>query len=124
MPEGPHDKAARSRIVRRAAHPANVLDLSSSPIVTANRRAQSSERWTVPLGGAVGKIFHLGKLPVNAQLGAYYNVVKPDAGANWQIRAQVQLMFPKLASAADTRSTPGRSSADRARHAAHGTRTK
>ncbi len=37
----------------------------------------------------------LGKLPVNTQLSAYYNVVTPDDGANWQIRAQVQLMFPK-----------------------------
>ena len=37
----------------------------------------------------------LGKLPVNTQISAYYNVVKPDFGANWQIRAQVQLMFPK-----------------------------
>jgi hypothetical protein len=26
---------------------------------------------------------------------AYYNVVHPDDGANWQIRAQVQFMFPK-----------------------------
>jgi hypothetical protein len=49
----------------------------------------------VPLGGGVGKIFHLGKLPVNTQLSTYYNVVTLDDGANWQIRAQVQLMFPK-----------------------------
>ena len=47
------------------------------------------------IGGGVGKIFHLGRLPVNTQLSAYYNVVKPDNGANWQIRFQVQLMFPK-----------------------------
>jgi hypothetical protein len=33
--------------------------------------------------------------PVNSQLSAYYNVVRPDFGANWQIRAQVQLWFPK-----------------------------
>ena len=46
-------------------------------------------------GGGVGKIFHLGKLPVNTQLAAYYNVVRPDDGPNWQIRFQVQLMFPK-----------------------------
>ena len=39
--------------------------------------------------------FHLGKLPVNTQLSAYYNVVRPDDAANWQIRFQVQLMFPK-----------------------------
>ena len=56
---------------------------------------RSGDRWTVPLGGGVGKIFHLGRLPVNTQLSAYYNVVQPDNGANWQIRAQVQLMFPK-----------------------------
>jgi len=69
--------------------------LSSSPVLTANWKATGSNVWTVPLGIAVGKIFHLDKLPVNAQIGAYYNVVKPDFGPNWQIRAQVQLMFPK-----------------------------
>lgn len=47
------------------------------------------------MGGGVGKIFHLGKLPVNTQLAANYNVVRPDDGPNWQIRFQVQLMFPK-----------------------------
>jgi len=49
----------------------------------------------VPLGGGVGKIFHLGELPVNTQVAAYYNVVRPDYQANWQICAQVQFMFPK-----------------------------
>ena len=49
----------------------------------------------MPIGGGVGKIFHFGKLPVNARFGSYYNVVRPDFGPNWQIRAQVQLMLPK-----------------------------
>ena len=71
------------------------LYLTSSPIMTADWRAATSNKWTVPLGGGIGKIFHLGRLPVNTQISAYYNVVKPDFGANWQIRAQVQLMFPK-----------------------------
>ncbi len=69
--------------------------LTSAPIATVNWNADSSQQWTVPVGGGVGKIFHLGKLPVNTQISAYYNVVKPDFGPNWQIRAQVQLMFPK-----------------------------
>ena len=69
--------------------------LTSSPIITVNWKADNSERWTVPLGGGVGKIFHIGKLPVNTQLSAYYNVVKPDDAANWQLRVQVQFMFPK-----------------------------
>ena len=71
------------------------LYLTSAPIATVDWKADSSQRWTVPIGGGVGKIFHLDKLPVNTQISAYYNVVKPDFGANWQIRAQVQLMFPK-----------------------------
>ena len=69
--------------------------LSSAPILTANWKADGGNQWTVPLGGSIGQIFHLGKLPVNAQIGAYYNVVRPDFGPNWQIRAQVQFMFPK-----------------------------
>jgi len=32
---------------------------------------------------------------VNTSLSAYYNIVRPDDGPNWQVRAQVQLMFPK-----------------------------
>ena len=69
--------------------------LTTSPVVTADWKADSSDRWTVPLGGGIGHIFHLGRLPVNTQIGAYYNVVRPDFAPNWQIRAQVQFMFPK-----------------------------
>jgi hypothetical protein len=69
--------------------------LTSSPVVTADWKADNSNKWTVPIGGGIGHIFHFGRLPVNAQISAYYNVVKPDFGPNWQIRAQVQLMFPK-----------------------------
>ena len=52
--------------------------LTSAPILTVDWQADSSQQWTVPIGGGVGKIFHLGKLPVNTQLSAYYNVVRPD----------------------------------------------
>ncbi len=68
---------------------------TTSPIMTIDWKADGSQRWTVPLGGGIGKIFHFGKLPVNAQIGAYYNVARPDNAATWQLRAQVQLMFPK-----------------------------
>jgi hypothetical protein len=69
--------------------------LTSSPIITINWKAEGSQRFTVPIGGGIGHIFHFGKLPVNMQVAAYYNIAKPDFGANWQLRAQVQLMFPK-----------------------------
>ena len=69
--------------------------LTSVPTLTVNWKADSGNHWTVPLGGGIGHIFHFGKLPVNTQISAYYNVVRPDYGPNWQIRAQVQFMFPK-----------------------------
>jgi hypothetical protein len=69
--------------------------LNSSPIITANWKADSGNQWTVPLGAGIGHIFHLGKLPVNVLAGAYYNVVKPDFGSNVNIQVQVKLMFPK-----------------------------
>lgn len=69
--------------------------INSSPIITANWKADSSNRWTVPLGGGIGHIFHLGRLPVNVLASAYYNVVKPDFAPNWNIQVQVKFMFPK-----------------------------
>jgi hypothetical protein len=72
------------------------LYLTSAPIITAAWKAESNQRWTVPLGAGVGKIVHLGRLPVNFQLSAYYNVVAPDdLGPEWQLRFQVQFLFPK-----------------------------
>jgi len=69
--------------------------LTSAPIATVNWDAPGGQKWTVPLGGGVGKIFHLGRLPVNTQLSAYYNVEHPDNGPDWQLRFQIQFMFPK-----------------------------
>jgi hypothetical protein len=69
--------------------------LTSSPIITMDWQAKGSNRLTVPVGGGVGKIFHLGRLPVNTQLASYYNVVRSEFAPNWQIRAQFQFMFPK-----------------------------
>jgi hypothetical protein len=69
--------------------------LVSAPIITANWEADSSNTWTVPFGGGVGKIFHIGKLPLNGQVSGYYNAEKPDSGADWQLRIQLQFLFPK-----------------------------
>jgi hypothetical protein len=66
------------------------------PIITANWDADDDHRWTVPLGGGVGKIFKIGKQPINAALHLYKNVVTPDDfGAEWQVRVQLQFLFPK-----------------------------
>lgn len=70
--------------------------LTSSPINTANWEADSGDRWTIPLGGGVGRLFRIGKLPVNALAQAFYNVEKPDnLGPDWTLRLQVQILLPK-----------------------------
>ena len=69
--------------------------LTFAPIMTADWEADSGDQWTVPLGGGIGQIMKWGKQPVNLQASAYYNVVTPDNGADWQLRLQAQLLFPK-----------------------------
>jgi hypothetical protein len=68
--------------------------LNSAPINTVNWKADSGDKWLVPLGGGGGKLVFLGRLPVNLQSQAYYNVVKPDFGPDWQLRFQVQVLLP------------------------------
>ena len=69
--------------------------LTTQPIITADWKADGSNQWTLPVGAGVGKIFKIGKLPFNANIAAYYNVVRPDIGPDWQIRAQLVLLLPK-----------------------------
>ena len=69
--------------------------LASVPLITANWEADSDQTWTIPIGGGVGKIFRIGKRPVNMSTHVYYNLEKPDAVGDWNLRVQFQLMFPR-----------------------------
>lgn len=68
--------------------------LTSAPIITANWKADSDDTWTLPLGGGVGRIMKFGHQPVNIQLSGYWNAIHPDNASNFQIRFQIQLLFP------------------------------
>jgi hypothetical protein len=71
--------------------------LASAPIITADFSASGDNHWTVPVGGGGGKLWRLGKvgLPVNTQLQAFYNAETPEFGPDWQLRAQLQFLFPR-----------------------------
>jgi hypothetical protein len=71
--------------------------LSSSPLITANWKADGSDNtWTVPIGGGFGRVFLLGRQPINASLQGFYNVERPDDfGPEWTIRFTIQFLFPK-----------------------------
>jgi hypothetical protein len=68
--------------------------LVTAPIITANWKAESSERWIVPAGAGFGKVLMIGSQPINASAHGYYNVEKPDGAADWTLRLQIQLLFP------------------------------
>ncbi len=64
-------------------------------IITAGWKADSGDEWTVPLGLGIGQVLKVSGLPINLQAVYYYNVVKPDFGADYQLRLQLTLLFPK-----------------------------
>ena len=75
--------------------------VTSSPILSANWTATAGNIWLVPLGGGFGRIFRIGRQPVNGSVSAYYNVVRPDAtpSPTWQLRVQIALLYPRGANA-------------------------
>ena len=62
--------------------------LYSNSTISSNWAADRNNRWTVPVGGGVGRIFMAGKLPLSASLQMFANVVTPAAhqpgGPNFQ----------------------------------------
>jgi hypothetical protein len=63
------------------------------PIMTADWMA-GGQKWTLPVGLQGGRLIKIAdKLPVNLLVGAYYNALRPQFGATWQLRAQVALIF-------------------------------
>jgi hypothetical protein len=69
--------------------------LTSTPTNTANWDADSSDRYTIPVGGGIGKLVRFGKQPVDIKLQGFYNVEKPDGNADWTLQFQFKLLFPK-----------------------------
>jgi hypothetical protein len=68
--------------------------VGTSPIITANWQTSGNNAWTLPVGADIGRVIKIGgKLPVNFQIGAYYNALRPQFGPTWQLRTQVTLIF-------------------------------
>lgn len=77
----------------------NLPDLwyvSTEPAITADWKAADDNKWTIPLGFDIGRLFTFGDIPVNIQAGYYYYVNKPQYGPRWAIKAEVSFVFPKL----------------------------
>ncbi len=69
--------------------------LISDMVITANWEADSSNQWTIPLGGGFGKMFEIGSQKMNTKLEAYYNAEKPDGAPDWSLSWTLQFLFPR-----------------------------
>ena len=65
----------------------------SAPIVSANWRADG-QKWLVPVGGGIGRVFKVKSDPWAWSVQGYYNVIKPDGAPNWLIRLQLVAAIP------------------------------
>jgi hypothetical protein len=71
--------------------------LGYSGNILADWKAPSNNRWTVPIGVAVGKVVKLGRLPVKIQLAGQYMPIRPDnVGQEWNIQLMLTPVIPKL----------------------------
>jgi len=72
--------------------------LCSQPIIAADWLAPPHDKWTVPFGGGFGRLFKAGKLPINFQIQAFYNAVRPTVGPLtgpvWSLRFELKFLFP------------------------------
>ena len=58
------------------------------------RLGDAGAKWTVPiLGGGAGRVFKVANLPITVMLAGSHNLVKPQYGADWQLRTQPTLIF-------------------------------
>lgn len=67
----------------------------STPIVTSDWTAPRSTRWTVPVGGGVGRVFKIGSQPLNARTEFFNDVRTTAGGTDWQLQTQMQFLFIK-----------------------------
>ncbi|MCF6312796.1 MAG: transporter [Verrucomicrobiales bacterium] len=62
---------------------------------TENTYNFTTNQFTIPINLAVNKMFKIGKVPAQWQLGARYYAEAPENGPKWGLRASLTLIIPK-----------------------------
>ena len=71
--------------------------VGTNPIITYNDKASSGNKWNVPVGITVGKMFKFGKQPVKIQAGIDYSLAYQDNyGERWKFKIMVTPVIPAL----------------------------
>ena len=76
-------------------HFSNGWSVGSSPNITANWLSKNGQKWTVPVGGGIEKVFRLGAQRMKLSVDAYYNAIRPTAGNDTAlVQVTLTLLFP------------------------------
>jgi hypothetical protein len=75
----------------------NAWQIGMNPTITYNDKAESGNKWNVPVGLYVGKTVKFGKMPVNIKAGLEYSVVSQDTfGKRTAFRIQISPVIRSL----------------------------
>jgi hypothetical protein len=68
--------------------------VSTSPNITANWVSKGDKRWTIPVGGGIGKSFTIGAQPMTLKFETYYNVARAGDNASvWGTQLTLSFLF-------------------------------
>ncbi len=73
--------------------------VGAAPTIEVDWKADSDDRWSVPVGLGVQKVVFFGKIPVKLGLEANYYVMSPDTfGKEWKVKLTVAPIIPNIIS--------------------------
>jgi len=72
--------------------------ISSTPEIIANWNADKDNRWLVPIGGSVGKVFKIKNQPIAVTFSGYYNVERPTGAPEYEARISFHFVFKRIMS--------------------------
>ena len=59
--------------------------VETNPTISHDWRAPSGQDWVIPIGAVVGREFTIRSQDVSLQVGAYYNIKRPNGTAAWML---------------------------------------
>ena len=78
-----------------ARHFKNGWNIRSRPTIKADFKADDGDKWNVPVGGGISKLFKIKKLPILFAVEAQYSVIKQDTfGPEWTLVSDITVVIP------------------------------
>lgn len=78
-----------------ARHFSNGWNIRTRPTIKADFKADDGDKWNVPVGAGISKLFKIHKVPVLIGVEAQYSVIKQDTfGPEWTLVSDITVVIP------------------------------